>query len=282
MADNNVVAMVPASRATALEPQSIAEAIDLCRMAVASRMLPKAVQTPEQALMILMRGRELGLTAMQSFASIHVIDGKASMSAELVIAKVKSRRDLCVYFRFVSGDQQSATFETQRAGEPEPTRLTFTMADASTMGLAGKDNWKKQPGTMLRWRCATALARLVYPELTLGIYSTDEAEDIDVAPLASPPAEATRTVAEAARVEPVAPRSFAQRAQPWIDKLETETQTPEHVYQIGREMKDLPIEVKRIIDPVYRRRLVEVTPVPGVDMPAPRVIDAIPVSDEEQ
>src|SRR6185437_16135602 len=30
----------------------------------------------------------------------------------------------------------------------------------------------------LRWRCATTLARIEYPEETLGLYSPDEAEDI--------------------------------------------------------------------------------------------------------
>lgn len=171
-------ALVKVSHQTALEPRSLSEAITLCKMAVSSGLLPKAIARPESALMILMRGRELGLTAMQSFASINVIEGKTSMSAELIVAKVKQRRDVCRYFRFVDGDDKKAIFETHREGDPEPTTLEYTWEDAVRMKFADKDNYKKQPANMLRWRCAVALARLVYPELTLGLVDNDEAKII--------------------------------------------------------------------------------------------------------
>jgi hypothetical protein len=48
------------------------------------------------------------------------------------------------------------------------------MEQAVNMQLASKDNWRKQPGTMLRHRAAAALAREVYPDVTLGLYTPDE------------------------------------------------------------------------------------------------------------
>jgi hypothetical protein len=162
----------------ALEPRNFDDAWQLCEIGVKSGLLPKAVQKTEQAVMIYLRGREMGLTFMQSFASINVIEGKTSLTAELIVARVKQHRSVCKYFRFVSGDEKQATFETWRVDEPEPTPFTFTWEDAVKLKLSDKDNYKKQPKTMLRWRCATTLARLVYPELTLGLYSPDEAEDI--------------------------------------------------------------------------------------------------------
>ena len=47
------------------------------------------------------------------------------------------------------------------------------------MGLTSKDNYRKQPGTMLQWRAITAVARLACPEALYGIvYTPDELEDM--------------------------------------------------------------------------------------------------------
>ena len=67
------------------------------------------------------------------------------------------------------------------------------MADAVTAGLAGGDNWRKHPKAMLRARALSAIARLVYPDLLLGVYDPDELTpqpERDVTPVVLPAAEA--------------------------------------------------------------------------------------------
>lgn len=158
----------------AFEPSSIAEGYDLAKLLCASGLLPRGAQRPEAAFAIIATGRELGLTAMQSLRSIHIVDGKPTLSADLIAALCKSRADVCVYFRLVESTERVATYETQRKGEPEPTRMTWTWEDAQRAGVTGKDNWKKYPAAMLRARCITALARAVYPDLAMGVYDPDE------------------------------------------------------------------------------------------------------------
>src|SRR6187402_202596 len=51
---------------------------------VASGFLPRAVNTPEKAMAIIQTGKELGLGPMQSLRSIHIIEGKPTMSADLI------------------------------------------------------------------------------------------------------------------------------------------------------------------------------------------------------
>ena len=70
----------------AFEPPGIPEAVKLAQILVASRLLPRAISTPEAAVTVIMAGRELGLTAMQSLRSIHIIEGKPTMSADLMVA----------------------------------------------------------------------------------------------------------------------------------------------------------------------------------------------------
>lgn len=166
----------------AFEPGSISEAMHLAQVLVASRLLPRAVGTPEAAFAIIATGRELGLTAMQSLRSIHVIEGKPTLSADLVAALVKIRSDVCEWFRLVDSTDQRAVYQTKRRGEPEPTTMAFTMADAQRAGVTGKDNWRKYPAAMLRARCITALARAVYPDLAMGIYDPDEVSEQPAAP----------------------------------------------------------------------------------------------------
>ena len=159
----------------AFEPADVSGAVRLAQILVASRLLPRAIATPEAAFAVIMTGRELGLTAMQSLRSIHIIEGKPTMSADLMVALCK-RSSVCRYFRLVETTAERAVFETHRQGDPEPTRLAFTMAEARDAGIAGKDNWRKFPAAMLRARTASALVRAVYPDVLLGVYDSDSGE----------------------------------------------------------------------------------------------------------
>lgn len=163
------------SATLAFEPSDFRGAYQMAEMLVKSRLLPKGADTPEKAFTIIVTGRELGLTAMQSLRSIHVIDGKPSLSADLMMALVK-RSPECLFFRLVKSTAQMAEFQTHRKGEPTPTTLSFTIAEAQQAGIASKPVWRQYPAAMLRARCIAALSRAVYPDLMMGIYETDELE----------------------------------------------------------------------------------------------------------
>jgi hypothetical protein len=83
----------------------------------------------------------------------------------------------------VESTHDTATYRTHRVGEPEPVTISFTAAQAKAAGLSGKDTWQKHPDAMLRARAASSLARAVYPDLILGIYTEDEAEEIPFEPV---------------------------------------------------------------------------------------------------
>lgn len=182
-------AAAPVEASRAFEPANISEGFRLAEILVSSRLLPRGVSSPEAAFAIIASGRELGLTAMQSLRSIHIIEGKPTLSADLVAALCKARRDVCAWFRLVESTDAVATYETQRVGEPQPTRMSFSIEDARRAGVTGKDPWKKYPSAMLRARCITALARAVYPDLVMGVYDPDE---VTPEPVNAGPAEVVR------------------------------------------------------------------------------------------
>ncbi len=217
---------VPVDSTQAFEPRGIEEAMRLAKLLVASRLLPKSVNTPEAAFAIIATGRELGMSAMQSLRSIHVIEGKPTLSADLVAALVKSRGDVCKYFMLVVSSATVATYETLRVGDPKPTTMSFTIEDAQRAGLTGKDNWRKYPAAMLRARCITALARAVYPDLAMGIYDEDELGPVAVE-------EAQRWVPEPT-VQEVSPGSLSAAMRELAERVD-HAETPAELNLVAKD-----------------------------------------------
>lgn len=160
------------SASLGFEPQSLKEVWRLAEIVIASGLAPKSVRSPEAAVVMIMTGRELGLTAMQSLRSIHVVEGKPLLSADLMLALVL-RLPSCEAFSCVETSDTVATFVAKRRGQKE-TRLSFTAEQAKNAGLIGKDNWKKYAAAMLRARAISHLTRLVFPDAFVGVYEENE------------------------------------------------------------------------------------------------------------
>ena len=166
-----------------LEPQTLDEATQLARAAVASKLY--SVASPEAALMILLTGRDLGLTASQSFRAVYIVSGKPVVSSDAMVAAIR-RSGLCDSWRVIETTAERCTIETTRKGESEPERETFTQDDATRAGLNRKDVWRQYPRDMLRHRAAAGLARRVYPDVILGCYAPGEIEEQEPALALSP------------------------------------------------------------------------------------------------
>lgn len=142
------------------------------KMAVASGFLPTSIKTPEQAVIIIMKGRELGIPPMNAFSSIAVVQGKPTMSAELMLSMIyKNVKGAIV--NFIQTDAQQCVIEAQRPGG-RATQFTFSMEDAKRANLVGKGPWQTYPQAMLRARCISAMARAMFPDALSGIVYTPE------------------------------------------------------------------------------------------------------------
>jgi len=172
-----IVKRDPTSWALSLEPRDSTSAWKLARILFDSRLYSK-FSNPEQILAVILRGRELGIGSTTALDGFHVINGQPCMSAALIIGLVlKSGK--ADYFKCTESTEESATYKTHRKDDPdpEPTFYTFDAGKAKRLGLSGKDNYQKQPGTMYRSRAGAGLARIVYPDVTSGLYTPDELSD---------------------------------------------------------------------------------------------------------
>lgn len=145
--------------------------LEMAGTLVQSGFLPNAINTPQKAVTIILAGRSLGIDEWAALSNINVIQGKPTISAQLMLALINRSGQL--EEMVVDGDAKMCTCLMKRFGRGSHVE-TFTMQDAVALGYANKDNWKKQPAVMLKWRAVSACARVVFPDVILGFYTPEE------------------------------------------------------------------------------------------------------------
>jgi hypothetical protein len=171
------------SSALVASVQPLAPVVDYARelagaaMLLRSGLLPKSIGTPEAALFIILTGRDLGLSPVQSLRSIYVIQGKVEVSAD---------QQLGLFHRAGGRSQWVTLTNTEavlRLSAPwllEPHDESFTMEDAKRAGLdkpsrSGEASmFTKFPRPMLRSRAITAGLKSIGFDPTSGMYAPGE------------------------------------------------------------------------------------------------------------
>ena len=141
-------------------------------IAIKSGLMPKGM-TQEQAVVLAMQGNDLGLTWTQSIRAINVIQGKPTISSELMRALVFQRLPRAE-MTFTETGPTKCTVKARRAEGQDYTSLMFTVDDAKRAGLMEKDTWKKYPAAMLQARVTSMICRLIFSDVILGFYTPDE------------------------------------------------------------------------------------------------------------
>lgn len=169
---------------------SLDELLKLSETLLKSGMLPAAVKSKEAAAAIILKGREIGMPAMESFSLINVIAGKPTIAPQGMLALIYRSHQL--ENLIISDDGLVCIVTMQRKGH-EPHMERFGMDDAKrmmtqetiggekkTIPLADKYNWRQMPATMRKWRAVSACARVVFPDVIAGMYTPEElGADVD-------------------------------------------------------------------------------------------------------
>lgn len=147
---------------------------------------------PDDVALILLASHDLGISATQGLQKLFVLDGKVSMSAELMVALVLS-----------AGHELWAEESTRdhvvvcgkRRGAAHTSRVTWTIDDAAAAGLCsivdGKPRsrdrndkpkpWERYPQSMLWARAVSQLCRMMFADVLAGVsYTPEELGDVEV------------------------------------------------------------------------------------------------------
>jgi len=146
---------------------------------------------PEAVFAAILYGDELGLGPMQSLNSIHVIEGKPSMSPELMralVARAGHRLDV----KLASNDK--VVLWGKRADNGSEATVEWSMKDAQQAGLAGRGAWKTYPRAMLLARATSEICRQIFSDCIMGLsYTPEEASSIAGVEWTDAPVEPVQT-----------------------------------------------------------------------------------------
>lgn len=151
-------------------------------MLIKTGFLPPALRTPEQVLAVALTGKELGIGMMEAIRGINIITGKPSVSPQLMLALARRTGELEKFALHapsrpgIPPDETGAECHIQRRGSVDHVTV-FGPDEAKKLGLIGKDNYTKQPGTMYGWRAIAANLRVTFPDAITGLYSPDELDN---------------------------------------------------------------------------------------------------------
>lgn len=131
------------------------------------------VKTSEQAIALMLVAQSEGLHPAIAARDYHVIQGKASMKSDAMLARFQHAGG-SVKWLVLTDAQAKAEFSHPQGGS---ITVDWDISRAKTAGLAGKDMWVKYPRQMLRARVVSEGVRTVFPGCISGFYSPEEIMD---------------------------------------------------------------------------------------------------------
>lgn len=144
----------------------------------------------EVAIVKIFAGKEFGLEPFQSMQSLDIIQGKVFIKPQLLAGLIKQSKKYD--YRIIESNNLKCSIDFFENGDCIGTSIV-TFEDCTRMQLTGKDNWKKQPGTMLYNRAMSQGARRYTPDLFLmPIYT--EGDEWTSQEACKPPIEHTKIV----------------------------------------------------------------------------------------
>lgn len=217
-----------------LRPKDMEEAMKIATMVSNSLLAPKDFRgKPEDTLVAMMLGNELGLNPMQAIQNIAVINGRPSIYGDALLALVQNHPTFESINESFDDVTMTATCKVKRRG-CEAAIVTFSQADASTAGLWAKAGpWTNYPKRMLQMRARGFALRDQFSDALSGLITREEAMDIplkEINPLEN--SEQTTHVAEVKRADllPEYPAAdFAKRLNKRVDLINSGEKTPEDI-----------------------------------------------------
>ena len=147
-------------------------------LADAGALPPAFRKRPADLLLVASYADALGLPFATALQTLFVVDGKVTLSAQLVASLVRrAGHRLRTDTSHDADGRPSVTARVARSDDPDWEAVsTWDVARAERAGLAGKDTWRRYPEQMLRARATVEAAREACPEVLGGLYLADEVE----------------------------------------------------------------------------------------------------------
>ncbi len=224
-------------------PATLGEAMEFSQMLSKSAMVPKAYQgKPEDIMVAVQWGYEIGLAPMQALQNISVINGKPSVYGDAAMALVQASPVCEGVDESIEGEgtpNPVAVCIARRKGR-NPVIVRFSVEDAKRAGLWGKQGpWQAYPKRMLQMRARGFALRDAFPDVLKGLITAEEAADY---PEEAKPREKDVTPAKQANpldaIAPPAPRPIEMAEIVEGVQVIMENTPTEDLIALGKEFMD--------------------------------------------
>lgn len=192
-------AIVPTEQAITpfANADTFATAQRIGRALSSSSLVPEAYRGEDKlpnVLIALEVAHRIGASPLAVMQSLYIVHGRPSWSASFLIATVNAcGRFSPIRFETIGDDPHHADYRVRavakdREGDEvcEGPWITWKLVNAE--GWAGKSGskWKSMPALMFMYRAAAFWTRVYAPELSLGIQTAEEVQDVYAGPQRPP------------------------------------------------------------------------------------------------
>ena len=149
-----------------------------------STIVPTTFQKQEANCMVaISQAQKLGVDPFVVMNNMYLIQGKITWKSEFIIAMINASKNFDTELQFEEeekdGKPYACTCFTFKDGRRiNGIKVTMDMANAEGWTTKNGSKWKNMPQLMLRYRAATLFGRFNAPELTSGLYTVEEGEDV--------------------------------------------------------------------------------------------------------
>ena len=160
---------------------SFQEAVSIAEYFSGTDLVPKDYRgKPANMMVAWQKGLELGLKPLQALATIAVVNGRATIWGDGLIALVKnsSKEEWTHEVLEGDGDNMVAICETKRTSQEQTIKRSFSVKDAKKACLWGNNTWAKYPKRMLQMRARGLCLRDAYPDVLNGLEIAEEINDL--------------------------------------------------------------------------------------------------------
>jgi len=162
------------------------KSMEIAGVLAKSQLVPKDFRgKPEDILVAIMWGRELGIPPVRALNSIAVINGKPAVYGDELLALVKSHKTFAGHQEYIENEDDPVKMKgvcilerVLKTGKIEKTISEFDVKRAKIAHLWGKPGpWQQYPDRMLVMRARGFCIRNAFPDVIKGIITVEELND---------------------------------------------------------------------------------------------------------
>jgi hypothetical protein len=133
------------------------------------------VQTPDQALALMLVAQSEGRHPASIAAEYNIIQNRPALKSDAMLSRFQAAGGKVNWEKYTD-KEVVGVFSHPQGGN---LRVSWDMQRAMTAGVGIKENYKKYPRQMLRARCISEGVRSVFPAVLGGMYTPEEVADFE-------------------------------------------------------------------------------------------------------